>query len=167
MDDVLLQLRQDLFSGSADGERYGVSIGQSIIPAEHPQQALADLAVRCELHVSGIVIHEQEAPGRFSDAHFHQGVVELVDVGGQLPFKRGSNFTGDFCFNHLMHLLPENRKSRSLVLEKTPATGYVFLWREGQQIIPAGPLVFLYSVAVRVHFLPESQNAVLPSVSEK
>ncbi|NBK79631.1 hypothetical protein D5272_13795 [bacterium D16-76] len=104
VDDVLFQVCENFLSGSADGERYGVSIGQSIIPAEHPQQALADLAVRCELHVSGIVIHEQEAPGRFSDTHFHQGVVELVDVGGQLPFKGYPGFIGNFNFYHTIFL---------------------------------------------------------------
>ena len=58
----------------------------------------------------------------------------------------------------------QNKKSRSLVLgEISPATGYVFLQREGQQIISAGPLFSLYSVVVRVRFLPESQKAVLPS----
>ena len=62
-------------------------------------------------------------------------------------------------------------------MEKTPATGYVcnglsplctqktnvFLRKKGHQIIPADPLVFLYSVVVRVRFLPESQNTKFSS----
>ena len=39
----------------------------------------------------------------------------------------------------------------------------MYFCREGQQIIPAVPLAFLYSVGVRVHFLPESQNAIFSS----
>jgi len=68
--------------------------------------------------------------GGLADARLMQIVVELVDIQVKFSFQGAASFTGDFCFDHLMHLLSRNKKSRSLVLKRflqrpaMYATGY-------------------------------------------
>ena len=87
MDDVLLQLIQNFFSGSRNDEGHGVGVSQGVVLAEHLYQAAADLTVRGEFHFSGVIIQEQDTPGCFVDAHLQQGAVQFVDIGWQVLFQ--------------------------------------------------------------------------------
>lgn len=59
----------------------------------------------------------QDILWRLADACLTHIMVELIDVGGELFLEGCPSLSSDFYLNHLMHLLSENKKSRSLVLE--------------------------------------------------
>lgn len=118
MEDVLFQLREDFLLGGADGESHGIGIGQSIVLAEDPQQAAADLAVGGQLYFHILIVMEQDVFRRLADTGLPHIVVELMDVCGQLSLKGCPSLSGDFHLDHFMHFLPEMEKAGRLLSEK-------------------------------------------------
>ena len=51
VDDILFQVCENFFSGSADGEGHGVGVSKGIVLAEHPQQTAANLVVGGQLYI--------------------------------------------------------------------------------------------------------------------
>ena len=117
MDDDLLQFLEDVFSGGGHDEGHGVGVGQSIILAKHPQQTAADLAVGGQGDFHVLIFIEQDVFWRLADTRLPHIVVELMDFQVKFSFQGAASFTGDFCFNHMIHLLPQNKKAGRLFSE--------------------------------------------------